>query len=612
MCGITGWVDWKTDLSQQLPLLDHMVKTLAHRGPDASGTWLSPGGRCALGHRRLSVIDPANGAQPMQRTTGGRTYSIVYNGELYNTDELRKELERKGHRFQTRCDTEVLLVSYIEWGAACLDRLTGIFAFAVWTDEEEKLFMARDRLGVKPLFYTLMPGKLLFASEPKAILAHPEVPAEVDAEGFAEIFALGPARTPGHGVYKHMAELKPGYFAEYDRNGFRAQSYWQLESRPHPDNEADTIEKVRELVKQITESQLVSDVPVCMLLSGGLDSSALTAIARNKFQERIHTFSVDYVGNDRHFKANTFQPEADAPWIKRVSNYLGTIHHNVELTTPDIVEALKPAVLARDLPGMADVDSSLLLFCKTIKEHATVALSGEGADELFGGYPWFHRDELFRADTFPWSVSISARLSLLSPDFIEWIQPESYVAERYRQALEEVPRLPGEHPEQHKRRQLSYLNLTRFMPTLLDRKDRMSMAVGLEVRVPFCDHRLVEYVWNIPWEIKTAGGREKGVLREALRGILPDDVLFRKKSPYPKTYDPQYIASVQAGVLEILGDPNSPLRQIVDVEKAMNFARLEASQLHLPWFGQLMSGPQMLAYLIQVDYWMREYRITMA
>ena len=612
MCGLTGWIDWNKDLTQYPSVLEHMTDTLAPRGPDASGTWITP--HCALGHRRLSVMDPANGAQPMSRKAGENTYVIVYNGELYNAPELRRELELRGHAFQTTCDTEVLLVSYIEWGKACVDRLNGIFAFAVWNDEEQSLFLARDRLGVKPLFYSYMNGRLLFGSEPKAILAHPDFPAEIGFEGLAEIFAVGPARTPGHGIYRNMQELRPGCCMRVDRSGANVRTYWKLESRPHEDDVDATAEKVRELLSDTVRRQLVSDVPICTLLSGGLDSSALTTFAAHHYRESglgpLNTYSVDYVDNDKHFKANAFQPNADKPWIARMTEYLGTEHTYVEFDTPELVDSLKTVVTARDTPGMADVDGSLYLFCREIKRNATVAISGEAADEIFGGYPWFHREETLNADTFPWALATAERVGLLSPDLVDWVKPEQYVKDRYAQALSEVPRLAGENKQQNRMREMSYLNITRFMPTLLDRKDRMSMAVGLEVRVPFCDHRLVEYVWNIPWEIKTAGDREKGILRKALRGVLPEDVLTRKKSPYPKTHNPNYLAAVRTWVLDILNDPSSPILQFIDAAKIRRLAEDDQGRFNLPWFGQLMTGPQLFAYLAQVDTWLRQYRIV--
>lgn len=614
MCGITGWIDWNRDLTKQSESLEKMTDTLAPRGPDASGTWISA--HCALGHRRLSVIDPENGAQPMIRHTGDDKYVVVYNGELYNAPELRKELESRGRIFTTNCDTEVLLVAFMEWGKSCVERFNGIFAFAIWNVLEQELFLARDRLGVKPLFYSTQDGLFIFGSEQKCILAHPAVKPEVGAEGLAEIFIIGPARTPGHGVYKQINELRPGKCMTVNHTGVKTITYWQLESSPHGQNIEETAEQVGALLKDTVERQLVSDVPVCTLLSGGLDSSALTTLAVNYYNENgqgnVHTYSVDYADNDKHFKAHAFQPNSDAPWIERMTTHLGTIHHPIQFDTPDLVGALKAATFARDLPGMADVDASLLLFCHEIKKDATVAISGEAADEIFGGYPWFHREEALNANTFPWSLASVMRADLLAPDVAAWIKPLDYIGDRYSQAIAEVPHLDGESEQLRKMRQMSYLNITRFMPTLLDRKDRMSMAAGLEVRVPFCDHRLVEYVWNIPWEIKTSGDREKGILRKALRGVLPEDVLTRKKSPYPKTHNPNYLAAVKGLLLDVLNDSSSPLLPLINVEKVRALTESESASSNTPWFGQLMSGPQLFAYLYQVNLWLKEYKVVIS
>ncbi|MDF2670489.1 MAG: asparagine synthase [Paenibacillus sp.] len=612
MCGITGWVDYRKDLTHYPSILINMTDTMALRGPDASGNWLTT--HCALGHRRLSVMDPENGAQPMTRRRGDYAFTIVYNGELYNAPELKRELELRGHRFSTTCDTEVLLVSFIEWGRSCVDRLNGIFAFAIWSEEDESLFAARDRVGVKPFFYSYSHGSFLFGSEPKAILAHPSFQPEVDREGLAELFIIGPARTPGSGIYRGMAELKPGHCMVVDANGVSIKTYWQLESRPHEDDIEATAAQVRELLIDTVERQLASDVPVCTLLSGGLDSSALTAIAVDSYKRNgkgtLHTYSVDYVDNDKHFKSSVFTPNSDAPWIERMVDHLGTVQHNVVFDTPELVDSLRETVYARDMPGMADIDGSLYLFCREIKKGATVAISGEAADEIFGGYPWFHREESLNANTFPWSLSADTRLSIMSPELLDWLQPQATLDARYEQALSEVPRLAGETGQARRMREMSYLNITRFMPTLLDRKDRMSMAVGLEVRVPFCDHRLIEYVWNIPWEIKTSGDREKGILRKALKGILPDDVLTRKKSPYPKTHNPNYLHALQSQLLDILNEPSSPILQFIDVNRVRKLAELDASQMNLPWFGQLMSGPQLLAYLAMMNMWLKEYKVA--
>jgi asparagine synthase (glutamine-hydrolysing) len=612
MCGITGFIQWNGDLTQDSQFLIQMTDSLAQRGPDASGTWIS--NPCAFGHRRLSVIDPENGAQPMIIHRDDDVYAIVYNGELYNAAELTQELSKRGYQFRTRCDTEVLLVSYMEWGPDCVERFNGIFAFAIWDSVQQQVFFARDRVGVKPLFYSEIDETFVFGSEPKALLQHPKVAPVVGPEGLAELFIIGPARTPGHGVYRNIHELRPGHAMIYSRSGLRSYAYWKLESHAHEDDESTTARKLREILQDTLERQLISDVPVCALLSGGLDSSALTALAvdyyRRTGQGQVHTYSVDYRDNDKHFKSHSFQPGADAPWIKRMVDELGTSHHYMEIDTPELVGALEAATKARDLPGMADVDSSLYLFCQEIKKEATVAISGEAADEIFGGYPWFHRDEMINSGTFPWAVAPEMRASLLSPEIRNWISPLEYLGDKYSEAVNEVPTLSGETGKQAQMRIMSYLNITRFMPTLLDRKDRMSMGVGLEVRVPYCDHRLVEYVWNIPWDIKMTGNREKGILRKSLEGVLPDDVLYRKKSPYPKTHNPDFLKAVKQQVLTILDDPSSPLLPLVDAVKIRELASSPDASSNLPWFGQLMSGPQLFAYLAQVDYWLRTYHVT--
>lgn len=611
MCGITGWIDWEHDLTEQCRVLEAMTATLEPRGPDAVGRWLSP--NAALGHRRLAVIDPAGGGQPMIRRRGNSSCVLVYNGELYNTNELRTSLENLGYTFHGHSDTEVLLVSYIEWGQNCVHRFNGIYAFAVWDEAAGRLFMARDRLGVKPLFYTKVGSALLFASELKSLLAHPAVRPVVGAEGLAEVFALGPARTPGHGVYKGISELRPGYSLIYDREGLRIRQYWGLESKPHEDNLDQTVLAVRNLLQDTIERQLVADVPVCTLLSGGLDSSAITAFANSAFRrngmEPIHTFSVDYLDNDRHFVASDFQPNSDSVWVPIVSEYLGTQHHSVVIDTPELVESLATAVLARDLPGMADVDSSLYLFCREIKKAATVALSGECADEIFGGYPWFHSKEALEADTFPWSRNIDTRLSFLSPELINYIRPEQYLARRYQETVAETPLLPGENAVDSQMRKMFYLNINWFMANLLDRKDRMSMATGLEVRVPFADHRLVEYVWNIPWAMKTCDGMRKGVLRRALADLLPEPVVTRQKSPYPKTHHPAYLAAVRERLSAILDDQNAPLLPLINRKEVRELINSRQHAFSKPFFGQLMTDAQLFAYLIQVNTWLTEYKV---
>lgn len=611
MCGITGWIDFNQDLTQTEKIINRMTASLEKRGPNAGGVYLSE--HAALGHRRLVVIDPEGGGQPMHKTFAGNRYTIVYNGELYNTLEIRSQLEHCGHVLQSRnSDTEVLLTAYIQWGTECINKCNGIFAFAIWDDHEQSLFMARDRLGVKPLFYTCKNEMVCFASEMKAILAHPQMKAEVDAEGLAEIFVMGPARTPGVGVFKGIQELKPGHFMVFDRSGLHVQRYWQLSSQPHTEDLPTTAAHLRALLEDTVQRQLIADVPVCTLLSGGLDSSALTAMAAKHFGgEPLKTFSVNYLDQEQYFRSNAFEKDADAPWIQIVANHLGTLHKEIIINSQELFENLPAALLANDLPGMTDIDSSLLLFCKAIKKEAVVALSGECADEVFGGYPWFTQAPSLTTQGFPWIRQLDKREQFFSPTLLHSISVQDYAWERYKEALAEVPRLEGENPEEASIREMFYLNISRFMPTLLDRKDRMSMACGLEVRVPFSDHRLVEYVWNIPWYLKNYKNMSKGILRLALQDLLPDEVLFRPKSPYPRIHHPQYERLIRQKLQSIVEDNHSPLHSLINKAAVEQVLYAKGGVMNQPWFGQLMGEIQFMAYLIQINYWLISYNINL-
>jgi len=611
MCGIVGYVDFENDISNEQEILTNMNDTLSARGPDASGIWMSK--EAAIGHRRLAVVDLEGGVQPMIKTACGKEYIITYNGELYNTKELKYELEHMGHHFSTQSDTEVLLAAFIQWGAGCLSRLNGIFAFGVWNSKEKTLFLGRDRFGVKPLFYTKCGSKLIFGSELKAILAHPNVEAAIDNNGIAEVFGLGPCRTPGSGVFKNIFELKPAHFLRFSSKNMQIRRYWEFVSEEHTDNLANTAEKVRYFVKDAITRQLVSDVPLCTFLSGGLDSSAITAIAANQYAfekgQRLDTYSFDYKDNEKFFKKSSFQPDNDKEWVQRMCDELSTKHKFLIADTDIITNALEAAVCARDLPGMADIDSSLYFYCSVVKKKHTVCLSGECADEIFGGYPWFHSQKAFETPMFPWAHSFTERNKILTNDMAFYADIDNYVSRRYMETVEKTPRLVGENPFEARRREIFYLNITWFMSQLLERKDRMSMASGLEVRVPFCDHHLAEYVWNIPWNMKSLGNREKGILRLALKGILPDDVIERKKSPYPKTHNPGYEVKVKQVLTEILNDSASPILSLIDKNYIEELIK-STSDISKPFFGQLMSMPQMLAYLIQVNIWLAKYKIS--
>lgn len=610
MCGITGLISWDKRASDEREILEKMTNTLSLRGPDATGYWLD--GHVGFGHTRLSVIDLEGGKQPMLKESEHKKYVICYNGELYNTEELRKSLMQRGYRFTTSSDTEVLLTSYMEWKEDCVDHLNGIFAFAIWDDVSEKLFIARDRLGVKPLFYSEKGKTFVFGSEMKALLAHPLLTTKIDRTGLSEVFGLGPSRTPGHGLFKDVNELRAGHAMTVTRAGNKVWRYWNLESKEHKDSLEETAEKVRSLFVDSVERQLVSDVPVSTFLSGGLDSSAITAIAANHYKENglgaLPTFSLDYQGNKQHFQASKFQPSSDQKWIEKMVETFSTNHHEAVITGYELASLLKEAVEVRDQPGQADIDSSLLWCCRQMKEYTTVALSGECADEIFGGYPWFH-DPAGAGETFPWIRSLDGRIDLLHEDWQQKLAIREYVQDRYEATIQETPRLDGEAKVDARRRELFYLNMQWFMSQLLDRKDRMSMGAGLEVRVPYADHRLVEYVWNIPWEMKMTNGREKGILRKAMEGILPQEVLYRKKSPYPRTFQPEYTEQVSNWMKELLADPDARIFEFLKKEKVKKIVESGGTEFKDPWYGQLMRGPQLIAHLCQIDYWLRKYNI---
>lgn len=606
MCGIAGLINNSKSKQEKIK---RMTSELYSRGPDAEGFFINS--KAALGHRRLIVIDPENGAQPMiKKLDDGSEYVIIYNGELYNTEEIRKKLKQKGYTFRGYSDTEIVLTSYIEWKEKCLDYFNGIFAFAVYNIKKDKLFIARDRMGVKPLFYAFKNESFIFASEIKSILASGMVDPVVDREGLADIFTLGPSRTPGFGVIKNIYELKPGYYLNYDRiNKLSIEQYWDLYYSKHSYSINCTIDRINYLVKDSIERQMISDVPICCFLSGGLDSSIITSVSSDNLEdERINTYSVDYVDNEKYFKSSVYQPNSDQYWINKMVNFKNADHNHILLKNSDLADALDDALIARDLPGMADIDSSLYLFCREVKKNATVVLSGECADEIFGGYPWYYNEKC-QGQLFPWINSTDERVKLVNKKVLNLKDANDYLKRRYDETLSEIKWSGEEKLEEREHKIMTYLNLKWFMSTLLDRKDRMSMATGLEVRVPFCDHRIVEYMWNVPWDIKFYKKREKGLLREAFSKELPKEVVWRKKAPYPKTYNPIYLSAVKDRLSSIIKDINSPIREITDKESIKKLIDTNGEIFKYPWFGQLMTGPQIMAYLIQIDIWMRKYNI---
>ena len=616
MCGIAGFSSphgrYAHEEAKWQNILNEMNRIQKHRGPDDEGTFLRP--ECGLAHVRLKIIDLVNGHQPMIKKENTRECAIVFNGEIYNMKELKDELLSQGTVFQTASDTEVILAGFMLHGSEYIQRMNGIFAIALWDSSSQCLHLFRDRLGVKPLFYTLKEDTLIFSSELKGLLAYPGVHPILDQEGLCEIFALGPAKTYGKGVFKNIRELLPGHHLTYSQGRLNVTAYWRLESRPHEESFAQTLEKTTWLLEDAVSRQMLSDIPISTFLSGGIDSSLITAICAKKLHregKQLNTFSFDFENNHQYFHANSFQPSEDRPFVEEMVDFCSTRHFYLECDNKKQIDYLYKAVDARDLPCMADVESSMLYFCELVKTHNTVTLTGECADEIFGGYPWFHSKEAFETAAFPWSRDMSPRKALLSDELLSQLPLEEYARAAYEKTIQETPLLPGEPAVEQRRREIAWLNLRWFMTTLLDRMDRTSMHSGLEARVPFADHRIVEYVFNIPWTMKCPDGIVKGLLRHAGKKHLPESILWRKKSPYPKTYDPTYEKLLSRQLKEVLTTPSAPVRELLDIQKVHAFLD-SPSDYGKPWYGQLMAGPQMTAYLLQINYWLEKYRIRLA
>jgi asparagine synthase (glutamine-hydrolysing) len=616
MCGMTGWVSYSRDMRLEREVLQRMTDTMARRGPDDGGLWID--GPAGLGHRRLSIIDLEGGRQPMAVHHDGfeEAAVIVYTGEVYNFQELRSELLALGQRFATRSDTEVVLRAYAQWGESFADKLNGMYAFAIWDRRRQELLLVRDRMGVKPLYYYQTPDGVVFGSEPKALLTNPLVPRKVSADGLREIFEM--VKTPGQAVYAGMREVLPGEIVTINRSGLSRRRYWQLEAREHTDTLAQTIQHTRDLLEDIVDRQIVSDVPLCSLLSGGLDSSIITALASKKLlaagKENIRSFSVDFLNHGGDFVGNKARGTSDAPYVKALVERIHSTHGEIILDSRSMLDPdlRQQVVRALDLPPAfwGDMWPSLYRLFEAIRQHSTVALSGESADEVFGGYRWFHDPKAISAKTFPWLTSATGKYfdgkPLFDPALLATLEMDSFVSDSYTQAIAETPVLSGENDLNRRMREVTYVNLTRFVQTLLDRKDRMSMAVGLEVRVPFCDHRLVEYAFNIPWEMKAFDRREKSILRAATRDLLPESISQRVKSPYPSTQDPAYEQGLRQSLAAIVADPNAPVRPLLN-------AALVEKKLSKPVHALSFTYDRMgMELAVGLNSWLVEYDVSLS
>lgn len=586
--------------------VESLLLSMKHRGPDLSSVhqWMD---NVLLQTDHVRTWHDHD--LPITIEWAGERYSIVFDGMIFNREEIRRDLMRQNHVLEGRSDAELMLRGYVSWREGILDRVNGVFALAIAHEKENKLFLARDRMGVKPLFYKQHGKGIVFASEMKTILTCPGVEAQLDAQGAGEILLLGPGRTPGSGVFKDVFELKPGKCALYKDGNLQLRSYWKLWDRAHTETFDETAEHVRFLVMDAVRCQLTVDNTAGTMLSGGLDSSLVSAICARELDahgKQLETFSLDYLNNERYFTPNRFQPNMDTEYIRIVQDALDSFHHWTVLSPENLIDEICSATIARDLPGMADVDASLLAFCRQIKPYRGIVLSGECADEIFGGYPWYRDPEMRDFDGFPWARTTHERKEFLQGWIAETLDPEEFVYERYLQTIRQSDISPENTTSERRIKEMVNLNIQWFMQTLLDRGDRMGNLAGIEIRVPFCDYRIVEYLYGVPWEYKDHKGFEKGLLRKAMEGVIPHSVLYRKKSPFPKTYDPAYLEIVSQMLKAVLNDPHAPILQLVNKNALTN---LLEQDFHWPWYGQLMRRPQTIVYMLQINYWLEHYSV---
>lgn len=544
----------------------------------------------------------------VEKIYDGKRYFAAFDGEIYNRKEIEVYLSERSMIKGNEGDAELVLNLYLCSPNGFLKKINGIFSVAVWNESLNELVLARDRFGIKPLYYSVLGGTLYFSSEIKGLLASGDVKPVIKKDGILHMFSIGPAVEQGNGVLSGIYEIPPSTVATYSRYGVKAYRYWNLESKRHTDSFEETCERVEQLVSFAVKSQIkATSKKPCFFLSGGLDSSIITALGAEEFPQKTDTFSVRYAENEDFFVPNGFQPASDDGFIELMSKHFSTNHTVVEISREQLFERLFDAVTARDCPGMADIDSSLLIFCEKIGENYQNAMSGECADEVFGGYPWFYKKDLLCANTFPWSTNTDIRENIINKNIAGCEEVKNYIGLRYQKSTSETPVFGGDTKEEMLQRQMSHINLNWFMYSLGARSERCGAFGGVNIRMPFCDYKLIEYVWNIPYGIKAAGGREKGILREAFKKRLPEEIFLRKKSPYPKTHHPKYEALVRERLKEILSG-DTPLKKIAD-EKYIWSLLEEKSDYAKPWFGQLMALPQLFGYLLQIDFWLKKYKI---
>lgn len=601
MSGIVGYLKHQKINHEDIDLFTRMSKSISNRGEyekifTADYILLAKRQKNKCG-TELNIINNNN---PLE---------IVFSGKLFNKKSLLLELASCDASPINENDEEIVLQAYLKWGKDCISKFNGYFSLAIWDKRERKLFCARDRMGAQPLFFYRYSNGIIFASEIKALMASGIIKGEIDNYGVKQLLLLGPSRTGGCGIIKGIDELKPGQYLEVDADNFKVATYWKPTALMHTDDYKTTVEKTRELITNAIARQIDSDEPGCFL-SGGLDSSIITKVVADiykKGNKQLKTFSVDYKENDVYFEKNSFQSSRDNYYIDIMSKLTNSDHKYFMLDTQELLEAIDESSTARDLPGMGDIDSSLRVFCKKVGLETDICMSGECADEFFGGYPWYHREELLYRDNFPWLNALSLRESLFNKDILGKNNDE-YVYEEYKKVIDYTDCLDVDDKQNKRIREMFMLNYYYFMQTLIDRGDRMSSGTNLEIRMPFCDNAIIDYAFNMPWEYKAITGREKGIMREAFKDLLPEEINNRKKTPYPKTFNPAFRAGIVTRAEKLINDKNSIISELVNKD---TFFDLKNNKIAVtePWYGQLMRLPQIFGYIVELDIFFKRFNL---
>lgn len=612
MSSIAGFFEPNTVYSKEndfcIRTIHEMSQALIHRGPDEQSFYYFPHG-AFLQNFLLAGYIPGNFPHKIQPVTidyQENTYTMLLDGFISNPEALAMELEIRQISTKDMSLEELLLFSFIIKGADFIKDVRGGFALAIYNQNQKRLYLFRDPLGLRPLFYAKKGQALVFSSEIKGLFPYPGIKPTLDLEGLTELLSLGPARKPGSAIYAGIYEVKPGHYLTYGRDDMKETAFHWFEIKDHKDSYEDTKDNIQYLLEQSMESLKTAVMPASCLLSGGLDSSIVTAKLAATSDAPIATYSLEFDNSKQHFKANAFQPALDAPYVQEMVTHLGTKHTIYNCNNQTQLDYLKKSVIAHDLPTMADVDSSYLYFCERIGKQHKVIFTGECADEIFCGYPWYHSQE--DTKTFPWSTDLGPRSILLKDDLISLIPFQECVHDAYQRTCNEIGLDGNSTPPDMLHHKNFYLTIRYFMQTLVNRGDRAAATNSMDARVPFAHQELTEYLFNVPFEMKAKNGERKHLLREYATGILPEEIRLRKKSPYPKTYDPGYETLINQELLRALSQSDCPLHAIIDKDKAESFCR-QVKDLGRPWYGQLMAGPQLVAYYLQILYWLEEYSI---